>query len=47
MHSHESHENPEVNENRIFELPDKVCNKSFSSCAGKDEEDCPDSQDFY
>jgi hypothetical protein len=44
---HESHEDLEVNENRIFELSDEVCNKSFSSCVGEDEEDFPDGQDFY
>src|ERR1700722_11672536 len=44
---YESHENLEVNDSRIFELSDEVYNRSFSSCAGEDEEDCPDGQDFY
>ena len=44
---HESHEDLEVNENRILELSDEVYNKSFSSRVGEDEEDFPDGQDFY
>jgi hypothetical protein len=43
--SHKSREDLEVSESRIFEVPDKLCNKCLF-CPG-DEEDCLDGQDFY